>query len=130
MFNDLLELLESKGFDDFAFADDLAVNGTGYDRLNQAIEIIMQWTKENNMQINAEKSGIILWKNKNTNRKVIEKERIKGIPIVQKYKYLGIILDYQLKFKEHKEYIEEKLEKSIKMINIMNWQKVDFWKIL
>ena len=109
MFNDLLEVLEANGFADFAFADDLAVNGIDDDQLQKAIDICISWTNENNMQINAEKSGIILWNNKNTKRKVIEKERIKGIPIVTKYKYLGIIMDYQMNFKEHKEYIEEKL---------------------
>ena len=53
------------------------------------------------MKINTDKSGIILWKNKRTKRKVQDKERIMGIPIVEKYKYLGIILDFQLKYREH-----------------------------
>ena len=80
--------------------------------------------------INAEKSGIIQWKHKKNRRQEVEKVRVKGIPIVQKYKYLGIMLDTQLDFKDHLEYIEEKISNSVKMINILNWKKVDFWKVL
>ena len=57
------------------------------------------------MKINTEKSGVIFWKDKNIKRKSIEQERIKGIPIVEKYKYLGIIFDAKLNFEEHLNYI-------------------------
>ena len=40
------------------------------------------------------------------------------------------MLDTQLDFKDHLEYIEEKISNSVKMINILNWKKVDFWKVL
>ena len=51
----------------------------------------------------------------------MNKEKIEGIPIVSKYKYLGIILDNKLEYRDHLEYIENKIQKSVKMINIMNW---------
>ena len=93
MFDDLLEELEKYGFEDFAFADDLSVNGIGEEKLHKAIEICMKWTEKNNMKINNDKSGIILWKNKKSRRQSAEKVKIKNIPIVSKYKYLGIMLD-------------------------------------
>ena len=73
------------------------------------------------MKINLEKSGIIMWKDKNQKRKAIEKEHIEGIPVVSQYKYIGIIFDHKLSFIQHLEYIKEKINKSIKMINIMIW---------
>ena len=59
MFDDLLEELEKYAFDDFAFADDLSINGIGEEQLHKAIEICKKWTEKNNMKINNEKSGII-----------------------------------------------------------------------
>ena len=37
-------------------------------------------------------------------------------------------MDAKLTYREHIEYIEEKIKKSMKMINIMQWQKTDYWK--
>ena len=73
------------------------------------------------MIINTEKSGIIFWKDKNIKRREVEKERISGIPIVTKYKYLGIIFNAKMDFSEHLDYIKTKIAGSIKMINIMLW---------
>ena len=60
MFDDLLEILQIQGYEDFAFADDLAINGTGKEQLEKAINTCKKWTEENNMKINEEKSGVIL----------------------------------------------------------------------
>ena len=35
------------------------------------------------------------------------------------YKYLGVKFDETLKFKSHMEYIEEKLEKGLKIVRIL-----------
>ena len=59
------------------------------------------------MKINKQKSGIIFCKRKSMkkdNRKDIE-----GYPVVQKYKYLGIIIDEKLSFNNHMEYIRVKI---------------------
>ena len=45
MFDDLLDILKEQGYEDFAFADDLAINGKGYDKLIKAIEICEGWTR-------------------------------------------------------------------------------------
>ena len=39
MFNDLLEEIEKRNFDEFAFADDLAINGKGMEKLEEAIKL-------------------------------------------------------------------------------------------
>ena len=59
MFDDLIKDLVKNGFDTFAFADDLAVNGFLDKNLKKAIKIIEKWMNENKMKINRKKSGII-----------------------------------------------------------------------
>ena len=83
MFNDLLEEFRYLGFDDFAFADDLAINGADEQRLIAAINVCKRWAIKNNMKINLDKSGIIMWTDKNKRKKEVEGERICGIPIVE-----------------------------------------------
>ena len=56
MFNDLLVELKDKGFQVFAYADDLAIAGRNTFRLKEAIDIVTKWTKENEMKINKKKS--------------------------------------------------------------------------
>ena len=62
MFDDLLQKLHEKGYQIFAYADDLAVVGRGKYKLDEAIEIIEHWTVNNKMTINKKKSGIIFYK--------------------------------------------------------------------
>ena len=64
MFNDLLVELDEKGFQVFAYADDLAIIGKKKERLTEAINIVENWTRNNKMQINKKKSGIIFYKRK------------------------------------------------------------------
>ena len=59
MFNDLLEELEKIGVEVFAYADDLAIHGFDEDKLKQAMKIVEEWIRKNNMKINKKKSGII-----------------------------------------------------------------------
>ena len=59
MFNDLIETLHKKGFQVFAYADDLAITGKGRKGAEEAIEAVEEWTRSNRMTINKKKSGII-----------------------------------------------------------------------
>ena len=49
MFNDLLVELNDKGFQVFAYADDLAIMGKKKERLEDAINIVENWTRNNKM---------------------------------------------------------------------------------
>ena len=49
------------------------------------------------------------------------------IPIVKKYKYLGIIINETLSTDDHNKYVEEKTEGAKKMIRIMKWKRCDIW---
>ena len=55
-------------------------------------------------------------------------EDLKGYPILNEYKYLGVKIDYNLKYTAQIRMIREKIKKGMKMIEIMNWKRVDVWK--
>ena len=82
------------------------------------------------MQINYQKSGVLLHNRKKIQQKIRNNMEIMQIPVVQSYKYLGILIDAGLTFSNHLEAIKDKTKKALHMIKIMKLQKVDSWKIL
>ena len=58
----------------------------------------------------------------------MESNEFEGIPIVRKYKYLGIIIDEKLSWQDHLEYIEKKVEKGLKMVKILKLRCVTSYK--
>jgi len=116
-----MEELHDKGFQIFAYADDLAIMGRNKSNLEDAINIVEQWTARNLMQINRRKSGIIFFKRKlskyNNYQKILE------FPVVREYKYLGIYIDEKLNFAKQIEATEAKIEKGMKMVRLMKWKK-------
>lgn len=59
MFNDLIETLSSRGFDVFAYADDLAVIVNSKEELDLLIDMAEEWTILNKMKINKKKSAVM-----------------------------------------------------------------------
>jgi len=85
----------------FAFADDLAIVGLTNKKLKQAMNITEEWTQANQMTINKKKSAIIYHR---INGKKLKKRReYHGYPIVSEYKYLGVVIDNKLSYKQHLE---------------------------
>jgi len=81
---------------------------------------------DNQMQINKKKSAIMYHK---INSKKLKKRReYHGYPIVSEYKYLGVVIDSKLSFKQHLEYIRKKIKNGFKLINIMKWKKLGTWR--
>jgi hypothetical protein len=78
----------------------------------QKIEI---WARDNKIQFNKEKSKVMLLtrQKRSKQKKVAVYLNNKTILQVQKIKYLGIIMDYKLTFREHVNYIAEKCTKLI-----------------
>ena len=62
MFDDLIKELEKKGYEIFAYADDLAIVGLGIRKLKGVIKTTKRWSDKNGMKINEKKSGIVLHK--------------------------------------------------------------------
>ena len=71
------------------------------------------------MQINKEKSGIIFLEDHNSNKinKKYNPQDYSQIPILNKYKYLGVYIDNNMNLKENTKYINQKLRISQKIIN-------------
>ena len=70
-------------------------------RLKEGIRTIQEWCEKNKMVLNRKKSKILFVpKSKFGSRKKYMRGKVLGIEIVKKAKYLGIVLDRNLLFKE------------------------------
>jgi len=115
--SDNLQLKAGINLEDLLFyADDLLTLCTSQEQLRLAIEVIRKWSEENGMLLNAKKSGIVVFVNRlkknipwmksqleGKHRKqgvrlewVPARKTFEGIPICNKYKYLGSWLDNKL----------------------------------
>ena len=125
MFNDLINLLEGMGLQVYAYADDLAIIGTGREQLELVIQTIEKWISANKLKLNKNKSGVILHKKRRTKPK--GEKNILGIPICQRYKYLGIVINEPVNGKDQLQSIKEKIVKPMKMLKILTWKRLDIW---
>lgn len=120
--NELLELINSLGYQTEGFSDDLAtlIRGkfvrTLCEILQTILNIISQWCLENELQVNPEKTKMIIFtKRRNLDGIIIPKINGISIKIVNQVKYLGIILDSKLSWIPN---IESRIEKA----TIALWQ--------
>jgi hypothetical protein len=82
--------------------------------LNKALADTATWLKTNNLQINTIKTKIMEFRSYNTNELNIQlKYDNEYIQNVDSFKILGIILDKHLNFKEHIDYICNRLERYV-----------------
>ena len=79
------------------------------------------------MKINRKKSGIMFVKKRNSKINATRKN-LQEYPIVEEYKYLGIWFDDKLTFENHIRRIKEKIEKGMRLVDIMKWKKASSWK--
>jgi hypothetical protein len=87
----------------FHYADDLVILGDD-DELLRAIGILERWATENNMIINKAKSGILPI----TGSRFSREREVSNYPVVQEYKYLGLMLNGRLDLQEHCKLINKK----------------------
>ena len=104
------------------YADDLLVICTSLYQLRKTITVIKKWSVENNLLLNAKKSGIIefLPRHKTYPSQLKAGSLFEDIPIVTEYKYLGFIVDQKLTLTNQLSFIEEKT----------NHQRATLWPIL
>ena len=74
------------------------------------------------MIVNKKKSGIIYHRVRS--KKIKKKKMYHGYPIVSEYKYLGVIIDSKLSFKQHIEQMRKKIYK--KALKFLKALKLDF----
>ena len=113
--NDLINELDKNSFEVLAYADDLCVLCDGRNQLNNVIKIIDKWSKLNGINVNKNKSGIMILKND-----IKEKDNIDGYPIIREYKYLGILINFKMNIQNHIGMINKKLDEYFKKNFILN----------
>lgn len=100
------------------FADDALIYATEYssteinDKLNRQMEKVDEWIKMNKLCVNVEKTMVMLVRGV---RKKVNEENLKiklrsmELEVVTENKYLGIIIDKNLNFSKHVDYISKKV---------------------
>ena len=113
--NDLINELDKNSFEVLAYADDLCVLCDGRNQLINVLKIIDKWTELNDIKVNKSKSGIMILKNN------IEKnDNIDGYPIINEYKYLGIIINDKMNIQKHIGNIDKKLDEYFQRNYVLN----------
>ena len=131
LFNIFIEDLAQKLADELGmsiedillYADDILLLCDSTERVRRCIEIVEQWSKDNGMQLNKKKSGIVVFAPRSAKNipYMMRKEGAKdtkewqpftkevgGVPIVNQYKYLGTFLDSKLTLKPQLNHIRTK----------------------
>jgi hypothetical protein len=115
--NDIIEAINDKCAIRL-FADDALIYTTGYssieinNNLNEQMVKVEEWLKINRLYINVDKTKIMLIRGvrkKATEDNLKIKLHNKVLEIVSEIKYLGVIIDKNLNFSKHVEYISKKI---------------------
>ncbi len=101
------------------FADDTSIFLSGKDlksmesTLNTELDNISNWLKANKLSLNIKKSNILVFRNRVTKQTETMDVKIDGNSIDEKTyaKYLGLLIDNKLTFKNHIDYVHTKLKK-------------------
>lgn len=108
------------------FADDTLLYVVGNDvdviceTLNTELKNIFKWLGENNLMLNVEKTKVMLLGTKhNLNNELYCNIKINNQEIenVTEFKYLGVVIDNNLSFCKHAEYITKKISKKVNYLS-------------
>ena len=133
--NGLLSKLNEHGIDHVAYADDLALvlDATSQSRLQEklsnAFELIRSWCKEADLTVNEQKTELML-----TTRKRSMKWKLhlneKEARITDHFKYLGVVVDKKLTWREHIAYLDKKISIMLDRIRKFSWMQFDLeWRL-
>ena len=96
-------------FDDiFAYADDILILTTDISTISRIILLIDSWSSNNNMKLNKGKSAIIEFLPPRSRRKYLKQPFKLGIPVLDKYKYLGLWLNNKITAADQIAHIKKK----------------------
>lgn len=118
--NDIVKVIKKCSIQMFAddtliyfMADDIV---EVYNTINMELQNISRWLNENNLKLNLEKTKYMIVNNRynvpNDDNFNISVDGY-NIEKVSKYKYLGIIIDHNLSFNDHADYVLKKLAKKV-----------------
>ena len=127
--NSLLEDLKRENCFSVAFADDLSLIikansvSTLKRKFEEVIAIVKNWCKKSGLSLSAEKTQMMNIGKLDINEELRIDEHI--IESVDKVKCLGIMLDREMKWNSHIDYLQEKSTKVIKVLKALRWRKRD-----
>ena len=102
--DDLVHDLNQGDLTCLAFADDLVVHCPSTEDLHMAIDLTKKWSIDFEIAVNFSKSAIMKIRVDGRTRDHGPKE-FNSIPVVNSYKYLGIVIDNSLNLKQQNEVI-------------------------
>jgi len=106
------------------FADDALIYVTGYssqeinESLNKQMKKIEEWLNINRLQLNVSKTKVMLVRGI---RKKVSESNIKvkldntALEVVSEIKYLGVMIDKNLNFTAHVDYLGEKISSKLEI---------------
>jgi hypothetical protein len=101
---------KSEEFQQFGFADDLLFASTDLCEIERTIDEITEWCSKTGMALNKSKSGILtIFPKKPNDENPQPIDHIKEIPLVEKYKYLGIVIDKNASLNLHMNDLKKKV---------------------
>lgn len=121
--NDLPCLSDSVSFTLFADDTTIGVSDHNYSQLigraNTIMNDVLKWTINNRLSLNNSKTYALLCTNRMCSIETPSLLNLSGSPIefINDIKFLGVILDRDLKFSDHVNYISTKLSKTIGIFN-------------
>lgn len=89
------------------YADDILLLCDSLDQLTKAIQIIESWARENGMDLNKKKSGIVPLTGRRSKKTNMAKN-VSGIPVLGEYKYLGTLLTAKLDVAPQIKHLQQK----------------------
>jgi hypothetical protein len=106
--NDFVEDLQTEGFHAYGYADDIAIVAGGRflttlrDLMQYALKMTYRWCKTKGLVVNPQKTNIMIF-TKNYKPETIEPLRFEGqkIAFSNTVKYLGVLLDPKLSWRQH-----------------------------
>lgn len=122
---DLYKTLDNAGVnpqDQMGYADDLFILCYSLHNMRQVIAVLKKWSIENNLGLNASKSGVMEFLPR-TGKATVNLnigEDFEGIPVVACYKYLGMWVDQKLYMGLQLDQIKKKAD----------WISIKLWPVL
>jgi len=122
---------------ELGYADDMLVICSSLTQLRRVIEIIRAWTHQNNLMLNEKKSGIVEFLPRLDRQSAALKinSSFEGVPVVDRYKYLGMWVNFKLTLDPQLDYIREKSQYQVYKLwpllrNVSLDYRISLWTIL
>ena len=119
------------------YADDMLIICSSLTQLRRVVETIREWSSDNNLKLNESKSGIIEFLPRLGRQSSVLKvgSLFAGIPVVEKYKYLGMWVNSKLTMDLQLEYIKEKAQYLVYKLwpllkNVPLDYRINLWTVL